>query len=74
MSCDELLRRLAEYEDGVLDAGLCRVVEEHLRDCDACAGLRQDFETLSRLCRSCSPPRLPDAIRQRIARRLAGEG
>jgi RNA polymerase sigma-70 factor (ECF subfamily) len=67
MKCDELLRALADYEDGAADDCLCRDVEQHLAGCPSCQTLRQDLERVSRLCRQTPRPALPDALRRRIA-------
>jgi RNA polymerase sigma-70 factor (ECF subfamily) len=71
MTCDDLLRRLTEYEDGVLPGDLCEELQRHLEGCEACQSLRRDLEALSRICRSCAPPRMPDDVRRRLERRLA---
>jgi anti-sigma factor (TIGR02949 family) len=67
MSCDELLRRLTEYEDGVLPADFCQALEIHMRDCPPCAELRRDLQTLSALCRQgVKQPAMPQALRDRL--------
>jgi hypothetical protein len=71
MTCEELLRRLAEYEDGVLPDDVCEELQRHLEGCEPCQGLRQDLEALARICRSCAPPRMPDDVRRRLEQRLA---
>lgn len=73
MSCDELLRRLADYAEGSLEAGLCAEVRRHLEDCVACGDLQQDLLDLARLCREGDAPRLPEPLRQSLLARL-GEG
>lgn len=70
MSCDELLRRLTDYAEGVLDAPLCAEVERHIDECLPCADLKRDLEDLTRLCRQSSAPRLPEGLRRRIERLL----
>ena len=71
MTCEELLRRLADYEDGVLPADVCEELQRHLEGCEPCQGLRDDLEALSRICRSCAPPRMPEDVRRRLEQRLA---
>jgi hypothetical protein len=66
VSCDDLLRRLTEYEDGVLPADLCGMLEAHLRDCVPCAELRRDLELLSGMCREGPQPAMPEELRQRL--------
>lgn len=73
MSCDDLLRRLTEYEDGVLPEDLCGVLEEHLRDCAPCAELRRDLEALSALCRQGPQPAMPEGLRDRLRALLGGK-
>ena len=70
MSCDELLRQLTEYEDGVLPEEVCQELQHHLDDCEPCKGLREDLEALARICRSCTPARMPEEVRRRLAERL----
>jgi anti-sigma factor (TIGR02949 family) len=71
MSCDELLRRLTDYEEGALPGDVCDELQRHLAECEPCQELRQDLEALSRICRSCAPPRMPDDVRRRLEHRLA---
>jgi hypothetical protein len=71
MTCDELLRRLTEYEDGVLPDAVCEELRRHLAECVSCRELRGDLEALARICHSCAPPRMPDEVRRRLAARLA---
>ena len=66
MKCDELYGRLTDHADGVLDAGDCAAVEQHLRECESSGALRRDLEDLARLCRESPRPRLPDEVRRRI--------
>jgi anti-sigma factor (TIGR02949 family) len=73
VSCDELLRRLTEFSDGVLPEPLCDEVRRHLAECDLCSELRADLVSLSRLCRECPPPRMPEDLRRRLADRLGRE-
>lgn len=72
MNCDELLKRLTDYAEEATDADLCAAIERHLRDCPGCAAVRADLERLSRFCRECDPPRLPDDARQSIQKLLRG--
>ena len=74
MSCSDLLRRLTEYEDGVLSADLCGALEEHFRDCLRCAELRRDLATLHALCHQESPLPMPVALRERLRQALQGQG
>ena len=71
MNCDELIRLLADYHEGAAPEALCGEVERHLAECNPCQALRQDLLALSRLCHECPPPRLPKAVRERIAKMLS---
>ena len=73
MNCDDLLRRLAEFAEGTLDEAVCVEIRLHLQDCDPCAELQRDLETLARLCQCLPPPRMPEDLRARLAARLRGE-
>jgi len=72
MKCEELLRRLTEYSDGILCRDLCAEIERHLAECPACRELQQDLRDLARLCHECAQPRLPEQVRRRIESRLRG--
>lgn len=72
MSCDDLLKRLADYADGAADAGLCAEIERHLAACTPCEALRRDLLELSRICKQGDPPRLPAGARERIEKLLRG--
>jgi len=71
MTCEELLRQLTEYEDGVLPDAVCEELQRHLAECEPCQGLRGDLEALALICHSCAPPRMPEDVRKRLAERLA---
>jgi hypothetical protein len=73
VNCDELLKRLTDYQEASLPAELCRELEEHLRGCSHCSALERDLEDLRRLCRKCPSPRLPEALRRRMEA-LLGRG
>lgn len=73
MSCDELRRRLTDYADGATDADLCGEIERHLAGCEHCRELRRDLAELSKLCRQCDPPHLPESARARIRKLLGGD-
>ena len=70
MTCEELLRRLTEYEDGVLPDEVCDELRHHLGQCDQCQSLKGDLEALARICSSCSTPRMPEEVRRRLAERI----
>jgi anti-sigma factor (TIGR02949 family) len=70
MTCDELLRQLTEFEEGVLPDDVCEELQRHLAECEPCQGLKGDLEALARICRSCAPPKMPEDMRRRLAERL----
>ena len=70
MSCRELLARIAQYGDNDLPADVCAEIEAHMQDCSDCEEVQRELQAVSRLCRRCGTPRLPDDIRQRIERLL----
>jgi anti-sigma factor RsiW len=73
VNCEELLKRLTDYQEQALPPGLCRELEEHLSGCDHCRALEEDLEALRRLCRECPSPRLPEALRRRMRSMLEGQ-
>jgi anti-sigma factor (TIGR02949 family) len=72
MTCEEMLRQLADYADGALPESLCDELRRHMAGCEPCQGLQDDLAALERLCRCCAPVRLPDDVRRRVAARLGG--
>jgi len=74
MNCSEFLRRLSDYADGKIEIDVCRELEQHLRDCPPCEDMQHDLDDLARLCRDAPTPRMPDDLRRRIERLLAGGG
>lgn len=72
MNCDELLRRLTEYHEGVLDDALCLEVRRHLSTCDPCTEVQRDLEDLVRLCGCAEPTPMPEDLRRRLLERLRG--
>jgi anti-sigma factor (TIGR02949 family) len=73
MSCDELLRRLTEYREGVLNESLCVEIRRHISTCDPCADVQRDLEDLVRLCGCAEPARMPEDLRRRLLERLRGD-
>ena len=74
MNCDDLLRLLADYDDGAAGERLCREVEQHLAGCASCETLRKDLERVSQLCRQSARARLPDDLGASIMARLQSKG
>jgi predicted anti-sigma-YlaC factor YlaD len=71
MKCKEVLRQLTEYEEGVLPEAVCEELQRHLNECGECQSLKEDLAALARICTSCGTPRMPEDVRQRLARRLS---
>jgi len=67
MKCEELLRALAEYDDGAADDCLCRDVEEHIAGCPSCQTLHEDLVRVAKLCKQTPRPCIPEDLRQRIS-------
>lgn len=62
MDCSEVLGLLSPLHDGELTADLKESVEEHLRECSACATVRADIAAISDLARQDSTPEAPDHL------------
>jgi len=69
--CKVLLGSLSEYIDGELQADLCALIEEHVKDCENCRividTLRKTVEIYEQ---TTSPADLPAAVRERLFGRL----
>jgi predicted anti-sigma-YlaC factor YlaD len=69
--CKQLLASLSAYIDGELQAELCAVIEEHIKDCENCRivvdTLRKTVELYEQMA---EPVGLPDAVRERLFLRL----
>jgi mycothiol system anti-sigma-R factor len=74
MNCDDLLRRLTEYQDGALDEAICEDIRLHLSTCDPCTEVERDLRDLVRLCGCAERPRMPGDLRRRLLARLSGSG
>lgn len=59
MNCPEALNLLSALHDGELSPDLCESVEQHLRECSACAAVRADFNAMSSLARELADPEPP---------------
>jgi len=66
VTCEDLLRRLVEWEDGVLPADFCGALEQHLRDCPPCAELHADLRHLRVLCGQIPRPDMPAELRRKL--------
>ncbi len=64
-ACRDMLRRISMYLDGDLDEVACRDIEEHCRDCAACAAVVDGLRKTIGLCQEAGRAPLPDAVRRR---------
>ncbi len=61
--CRAILRHLAAYLDGELDATACLTLEAHCAGCDACAGVVSGLRDMVGLCRQAASAPLPAGMR-----------
>tara|TARA_R110002072_G_scaffold293949_1_gene463651 strand:+ start:8838 stop:9674 length:837 start_codon:yes stop_codon:yes gene_type:complete len=59
MNCSEVLDLLSPLHDEELSTDLCESVEQHLRECPACAAVRADFGAMSSLINQQPDPEPP---------------
>ena len=70
-NCAELLGSLSSYIDGDLSPELCQELEKHLAGCDDCrVVLNTTKRTLDLIHSPIEKPVLPDAVRERLFKRL----
>jgi anti-sigma factor RsiW len=70
-ACGQLLAHLSDYVDGTLQAGLCRELEQHLAGCDDCRIVLNTLKKTVELYRLEGPAGMPDAVRERLFKRLS---
>lgn len=63
--CRDILRRIAAYLDGELEATECRRIEAHCRVCPACAPVVAGLRETVGLCRHLADAPLPPRVRAR---------
>ncbi len=69
--CKKLLGSLSEYVDGELDSELCKVLEQHLQDCDDCRIVVDTLRKTVYLYHAAKETEpLPVDIRQRLYKSL----
>lgn len=73
MNCSEVLDKLSPLHDGELSAELTESVEQHLRECSACATIRADFGAMSTLARQQPDPEPPEGVWSEIELTLDSE-
>ena len=69
--CKMMLGSLSDYIDGELQAELCSIIEQHLRECDNCRIVVNTLRKTVELYRQTSgPAELPGSVRERLFLRL----
>lgn len=68
--CLEVFARLSEYLDGELDEADCRLIEEHIRDCEPCVrflrSLRRSIDAAHQFSPRVEPGRIPPELEARL--------
>lgn len=69
--CKVLLGSLSEYIDGELQADLCALIEEHVKDCENCRIVVDTLRKTVEIYEQTAPrAELPAAIRERLFGKL----
>ena len=66
MNCDELLKTLNEYVDGVLEPGICKEFEQHLAGCNPCQVVVDNIRKTISLYKQGQVYEVPLAFKQRL--------
>ena len=70
-ACASLIQSISEYIDGTLDAGLCQILEEHMKGCENCQIVYNTTLKTIDLYRACGEQEeLPGEVRARLYLRL----
>lgn len=68
--CLEIFARLSEYLDGELGEMDCRLIEEHIQDCEPCVefvrSLRRSIEAAHTYHAQMEPSQLPPELESRL--------
>ncbi len=68
--CLEIFARLSEYLDGELDEMDCRLIEEHIQDCEPCVefvrSLRRSIEASHGYAGQAAPSQIPPELEARL--------
>lgn len=68
--CLEIFARLSEYLDGELDEMDCRLIEEHIQDCEPCVefvrSLRRSIEAAHGYSSQAAPSQIPPELEARL--------
>ncbi len=73
MVCREVIRKLSEYLDGELDPILAQELSRHLEHCEDCRIIVDTTRKTIQIYCNREPAPLPDDVRQRLNRALAGK-
>lgn len=63
--CGAILGGISAYLDGDADAAACQAIQQHCRDCAACATVVEGLRETIGLCREAGSTPLPEAVRRR---------
>jgi len=68
--CLEIFARLSEYLDGELEEMDCRLIEEHLQDCEPCLdflrSLRRSIDAAHSYAPQVEPSQIPPELESRL--------
>ena len=70
MNCQETLDLLSPLHDGELSADHCKSVDQHLRECPACAAVHANFRAMSSLAQELPDPEPPAELWSHIETHL----
>jgi anti-sigma factor RsiW len=70
MKCDDLLRALNDYVDGVIDPAICERFESHLAGCNPCQIVVDNIRQTISLYKAGEPYELPVEFRTVLRRSL----
>lgn len=69
-TCRQLLGSLSDYVDGDLGEELCREIEAHMAECENCRVVVDTLRKTVLLFHSLPSDSLPQAVEQRLFKRL----
>ena len=70
MTCEELLKALNDYVDGVELAEICEEFSQHLADCNPCQVVVDNIRQAISLYRAGQPYRMPSSFQERLEKTL----
>ena len=66
MKCEELLKLLNDYVDGMVDPAVCEEFEQHMAGCNPCHVVVDNIRKTITLCKEGQPCKLPFEFRERL--------